>query len=105
MREKSPLGLQALGQVPPLVTDINLSLDDRFLYVSCWGTGDFLQYDVSDPFDAKQVGKVRLGGVVSRESHPAPGGLTGGAQKVEASPDRKRGYGSEPPSSSRGPPV
>ena len=26
--------------VPPLVTDIDLSLDDRFLYVSCWGTGE-----------------------------------------------------------------
>ena len=28
------------GAVPPLITDINLSLDDRFLYVSCWGTGE-----------------------------------------------------------------
>ena len=39
--------------VAPLVTDINLSLDDRFLYVSCWGTGEFRQYDVSDPFKPK----------------------------------------------------
>jgi selenium-binding protein 1 len=36
--------------VPPLVSDLNLSLDDRTLYVSCWGTGELLQYDVSDPF-------------------------------------------------------
>ena len=42
--------LKGFKAVPPLVTDINLSLDDRFLYVSCWGTGEFLQYDVSDPF-------------------------------------------------------
>src|SRR4051812_673182 len=32
--------LQGFGAVPPLVTDINLSLDDKMLYVSCWGTGE-----------------------------------------------------------------
>ena len=36
--------LKGFGAVPPLVTDINLSLDDRFLYVSCWGTGELRQY-------------------------------------------------------------
>ena len=25
-------------------------VDDRFLYVSCWGTGELKQFDVSDPF-------------------------------------------------------
>ena len=28
--------------MPPLVTDINLSVDDKFLYVSCWGIGEAL---------------------------------------------------------------
>jgi selenium-binding protein 1 len=84
--------LQGFGAVPPLVTDINLSLDDRFLYVSCWGTGDFLQYDVSDPFDPKPTGKVRLGGVVLREAHPASGPLKGGPQMVEVSRDGRRAY-------------
>ena len=46
--------LQGFKAVPPLVTDINLSLDDRFLYVSCWGTGEFIQYDVSDPADSEE---------------------------------------------------
>src|SRR5882672_12426900 len=46
--EKLPAMLKDFKAVPPLVTDINLSLDDKFLYVSCWGTGEFLQYDVSD---------------------------------------------------------
>ncbi|MFL5925750.1 MAG: selenium-binding protein SBP56-related protein [Gaiellaceae bacterium] len=90
--ELLPPLLQGFGAVPPLVTDINLSLDDRFLYVSCWGTGDFLQYDVSDPFDAKLVGKVRLGGIVSREAHPATGPLKGGPQMVEVSRDGRRVY-------------
>ena len=61
-----PTSSRASGAVPPLVTDIDLSMDDRFLYVSCWGTGDFQQYDVSDPFKPELTGKVRIGGIVSR---------------------------------------
>ena len=34
-----PPALQPFGAVPPLVSDIDLSVDDRWLYVSCWGTG------------------------------------------------------------------
>jgi selenium-binding protein 1 len=90
--ELLPPLLQGFGAVPPLVTDINLSLDDRFLYVSCWGTGDFLQYDVSDPFAPTLVGKVRLGGIVSREAHPASGPHKGGPQMVEVSRDGQRIY-------------
>src|SRR5258708_23393924 len=41
--------LQGFKAVPPLVTDINLSLDDKWLYVSCWGTGELRRYDVSVP--------------------------------------------------------
>ncbi len=53
--------LQGFKAVPPLITDINLSLDDRFLYVSCFGTGEFLQYDVTDPFHPRKTGSVHLG--------------------------------------------
>jgi selenium-binding protein 1 len=85
--------LKGFKAVPPLVTDIDLSVDDRFLYVSCWGTGDLLQYDVSDPFAPKLVGKVRIGGIVSRATHPAANGhLNGGPQMVEISRDGKRVY-------------
>jgi len=90
--ELLPPLLQGFGAVPPLVTDINLSLDDRFLYVSCWGTGDFLQYDVSDPFAPRETGRVRLGGIASRAAHPASGPLTGGPQMVEVSRDGRRVY-------------
>jgi selenium-binding protein 1 len=90
--ELLPPLLQGFGAVPPLVTDINLSLDDRYLYVSCWGTGDFLQYDVSDPFSPQLAGKVRLGGIASRAEHPSSGPLKGGPQMVEVSRDGKRVY-------------
>ncbi len=51
--EVLPPLLKGFKAVPPLVTDIHLSLDDRFLYVSCWGTGEPLPYDVSDPNNPK----------------------------------------------------
>ncbi len=62
--------LQGFKAVAPLLTDINLSLDDRYLYLSCWGTGEFMQYDVSDPFNPTKVGSLRLGG--DREPRGAP---------------------------------
>lgn len=84
--------LQGFKAVPPLCTDINLSLDDKFLYVSCWGTGELRQYDVSDPFHPRHVGSVRLGGIVGRVAHPRSGPLTGGPQMVELSRDGRRVY-------------
>src|SRR5262245_61767959 len=92
--ESLPPLLQGFKAVPPLVTDINLSLDDRFLYVSCFGTGEFLQYDVSDPFHPRKTGSVHLGGIVRKAEHPQNPNtpLNGGPQMVELSRDGKRIY-------------
>jgi selenium-binding protein 1 len=92
--DRLPPLLKGFKAVPPLVTDIDLSMDDRFLYVSCWGTGDMLQYDVSDPFAPKLTGKVRIGGIAARAAHPsAPDKpLNGGPQMVEISRDGRRVY-------------
>jgi selenium-binding protein 1 len=87
-----PPALKPFKAVPPLVTDINLSLDDRFLYVSCFGTGDLQQWDVSDPFKPRLAGKVRLGGIVSHAPHPKAGALNGGSQMLELSRDGRRIY-------------
>lgn len=84
--------LKGFGAVPPLVSDINLSLDDRFLYVSCWGTGELRQYDVSDPFTPRLTGTVQIGGIVRKAGHPRTGPLNGGPQMVEISRDGKRVY-------------
>jgi methanethiol oxidase len=92
--ESLPPLLKGFKAVPPLLTDINLSVDDRYLYASCWGTGEILQYDVSDPFHPKKTGSVRLGGIVKRSSHPAnpKQPLNGGPQMVEVSRDGRRVY-------------
>lgn len=92
--ESLPELLKPFGAVPPLVTDIALSVDDQWLYVSCWGTGDLHQYDVSDPHHPRHAGTVRLGGITSRSAHPAASDtpLAGGSQMVELSRDGRRVY-------------
>lgn len=92
--QQLPSALKPFGAVPPLVTDISLSVDDRVLYVSCYGTGELKQFDVTDPAHPRETGSIRLGGVVSRTPHPAEPGepLAGGPQMVETSRDGRRVY-------------
>jgi len=84
--------LRPFKAVPPLVTDIDLSLDDRFLYVSLWGIGEVRQYDVSDPFKPRLTGRLELGGIYHRRGHPSGPKLTGGPQMLEVSRDGRRIY-------------
>ena len=46
------------------MTDILLSLDDRYLYFSNWAHGDIRQYDVTDPRRPRLVGQLFLGGSI-----------------------------------------
>uniref|UniRef100_A0A7S0RZN5 Methanethiol oxidase n=1 Tax=Chlamydomonas leiostraca TaxID=1034604 RepID=A0A7S0RZN5_9CHLO len=52
----------ALPELPPLITDILISLDDRFLYLSNWLRGDIVQLDITDPAHPKVAGRVFVGG-------------------------------------------
>ncbi len=91
--DQLPPALKPFKAVPPLVTDIELSVDDQFLYVSCWGTGELKQFDVSDPLNPTEVGSVRIGGIVGQAPHPAAAqALNGGPQMVEVSRDGRRVY-------------
>ena len=42
-----------------LITDILISLDDKYLYFSNWLHGDIRQYDITDTKNPKLVGQVR----------------------------------------------
>jgi len=86
--------LKGFGAVPPLVTDLNLSLDDRSLYVSCFGTGELRRYDVSDPFNPVHTGSIQLGGIGRAATDRVPGdqAINGGPQMVEISRDGRRVY-------------
>ena len=91
-KEQLPPLLQGFGAAPPLISDIDLSLDDKFLYVACWGTGEMRQYDVTEPRKPKLTGSVRVGGIARRTPHPNGNPFAGGPQMVEISRDGKRVY-------------
>jgi selenium-binding protein 1 len=83
--------------VPGLITDILISMDDRFLYFSNWLHGDLRQYDISDPSKPKLTGRVWIGGVLSRSGRPVRTSvqgktLHGGPQMLQLSLDGKRLY-------------
>jgi selenium-binding protein 1 len=79
--------------VPGLITDILISLDDRFIYFSNWFHGDIRQYDISDPSHPKLVGQVWLGGLIGREPVTHQGKkLEGGPQMLQLSLDGRRLY-------------
>jgi selenium-binding protein 1 len=90
--DQLPPLLKGFNAVPPLLSDINLSLDDKTLFASCWGTGELRKYDVSDPFNPRFTGSVHIGGIARRAAHPTSGPLNGGPQMVELSRDGKRIY-------------
>ncbi len=77
--------------VPGLITDIVLSMDDRFLYFSDWLHGDLRQYDVSDAGNPKLTGQLWLGGVLGKPSD-AGRELSGGPQMIQLSLDGRRLY-------------
>ncbi|XP_003384485.1 PREDICTED: selenium-binding protein 1-like isoform X1 [Amphimedon queenslandica] len=56
----------ALPEMPGLITDILISLDDKFVYFSNWLHGDIRQYDISDRRNPKLVGQIFLAGSVCK---------------------------------------
>ena len=77
--------------VPGLITDLVLSMDDRFLYFANWLHGDIRQYDVSDPAKPKLTGQVWLGGQLSKPTSLGRP-LSGGPPMLQLSLDGKRLY-------------
>ena len=52
--------------MPGLITDILVSMDDKYLYFSNWLHGDLRQYDISDPSNPKLTGQVWIGGLLGK---------------------------------------
>ncbi|XP_055375271.1 methanethiol oxidase [Condylostylus longicornis] len=90
-----------------MLTDILISLDDKFLYLSNWLHGDVRQYDISDREHPKLTGQIFLGGKIQSDSGvkllneniklPEPTiikgrRLYGGPQMLQLSLDGKRLY-------------
>ncbi|XP_046442231.1 methanethiol oxidase-like [Daphnia pulex] len=97
----------ALPSMPGIITDILISMDDRFLYLSNWVQGDIRQYDISDPAHPKLVGQIYVGGsavsgggvTILEDNVKAPEPLVvngkrfhGGPQMLQLSLDGRRLY-------------
>jgi len=99
----------ALPNMPGLITDIVLSMDDKYLYLSNWLHGDIRQYDVTDRRNPKLTGQIFIGGSIHKESgvkvtkdtelKEQPDALyvqgvrvEGGSQMLQVSLDGKRVY-------------
>lgn len=78
--------------VPSLITDVLISMDDRFLYFSNWLHGDVRQYDISNPARPKLTGQIRLGGVLGLPNDYANRSTPGGPQMLQLSLDGRRLY-------------
>jgi selenium-binding protein 1 len=78
--------------VPGLISDLVVSLDDRWLYFSNWLHGDVRQYDIRDPAKPKLTGQVWVGGVIGKSPKVRGRQATGGPQMLQLSLDGKRLY-------------
>lgn len=80
--------------VPGLITDVVVSLDDRWLYFSNWLHGDVRQYDLRDPAKPKLASQLWLGGVLGKGRELDGKQHAGGPQMLQLSLDGKRLYAS-----------
>ncbi|MBD2775440.1 selenium-binding family protein [Iningainema tapete] len=78
--------------VPSLITDLLVSLDDRYLYFSNWLHGDIRQYDITDPTHPKLTGQVWCGGLLGKSGEVKGHKLVGGPQMLQLSLDGRRLY-------------
>jgi selenium-binding protein 1 len=78
--------------LPGLITDLLISMDDKYLYFSNWLHGDLRQYDISDPSNPKLTGQVWCGGLLGKGGEVKGHALEGGPQMIQLSLDGKRLY-------------
>ncbi len=76
--------------MPGLITDILISMDDKYLYFSNWLHGDLRQYDISDPSNPKLTGQVWLGGMLGKADTVNGRTVDGAPQMIQLSLDGKR---------------
>ncbi len=78
--------------VPGLISDLVVSMDDRWLYFSNWLHGDIRQYDIRDPAKPKLTGQVWVGGLIGKAPAIRGRQVSGGPQMLQLSLDGKRLY-------------
>ncbi|WP_254524704.1 selenium-binding family protein [Natrinema caseinilyticum] len=78
--------------VPGLITDLLVSMDDRYLFFTNWLHGEVRMYDISDPSTPRLVDELSLGGLFGdvREVQGRP--INAGPQMLQLSLDGERLY-------------
>jgi selenium-binding protein 1 len=76
--------------MPGLITDILISMDDKYLYFSNWLHGDLRQYDISDPSNPKLTGQVWIGGLLGKAPEVNGRSVDGAPQMIQLSLDGQR---------------
>ncbi len=78
--------------VPGFISDLVISMDDRWLYFSNWLHGDIRQYDITNPAKPKLTGQVWVGGLFGNAPMIHGRQVAGGPQMLQLSLDGKRLY-------------
>ena len=78
--------------MPGLITDILVSMDDKYLYFSNWLHGDLRQYDISNPFKPELTGQVWIGGLLGKAKIVNGKTVYGAPQMIQLSLDGRRLY-------------
>jgi len=86
------LQVEPSGELPALITDILISMNDKYLYLSNWLKGEIHQYDITDPSKPRLAGNIKCGGVGVDGPTVKGKKLTGGPQMLQLSLDGKRLY-------------
>ncbi|CAD5226802.1 unnamed protein product [Bursaphelenchus xylophilus] len=54
-------------EIPAVPVDIVISMDDQYMYVSCWLQGFVAQFNITDPFNITLTHKIFVGGIIHKE--------------------------------------
>ena len=77
-------------QIPSLITDWLISMDDKWMYLANWLHGDVRQYNIEDPENPVFTGQVWMGGLLGRAPKVNNKRIEGGPQMIQLSLDGKR---------------
>jgi selenium-binding protein 1 len=78
--------------VPGLITDLLVSMDDRYLFFATWLHGEVRMYDISDTANPRLVDSISIGGMYGDVREVKGRELAAGPQMLQLSLDGTRLY-------------
>ncbi|WP_254767917.1 selenium-binding family protein [Salinilacihabitans rarus] len=78
--------------VPGLITDLLVSMDDRYLFFTNWLHGEVRMYDVSDPSNPRPTDTISVGGLFGDVREVRGRAINAGPQMLQLSLDGERLY-------------